>query len=153
SFILPRVDVPSHAWGEPRMPPQNRLPFEKEIAEMEDLLARLEANASGEVGASEEIRRIRRELVSLKRKKYSSLTAWETVQVARPPQRPQTLDYVELIFDEFVELHGDRAFGDDRAVRSGFARLGDFRVLLIGQQKGHTFQERTECFYGCAHPE
>ena len=63
------------------------------------------------------------------------------------------LDYVEMIFDEFVELHGDRAFGDDRALRSGFARLGDYRVMLIGHQKGHAWKEKTECLYGCAHPE
>jgi acetyl-CoA carboxylase carboxyl transferase subunit alpha len=124
------------------------LPFEKEIAEMEDLLARLEAGASGD-----EVRRIRRELLNLKRHKYSNLSAWETVLVSRHPQRPQTLDYVELIFDEFVELHGDRAVGDDRALRAGFARLADFKVLLIGHQKGHTLKERSECFYGCAHPE
>src|SRR5262249_30202998 len=86
-------------------------------------------------------------------KKYCELTPWETVQVARHPNRPQTMDYVEMIFDEFVELCGDRAIGDDRAIRTGFARLGDFRVVLIGHQKGHTFKERTECFYGCAHPE
>jgi acetyl-CoA carboxylase carboxyl transferase subunit alpha len=134
------------------MPPQ-WLPFEKEISEMEELLARLEANANGQVGSSEEIRRIRRELVNLKRKVYSSLTAWQTVLMARHFERPQTLDYIDLIFDEFVELHGDRAFGDDRAIRCGFARLGDYRVLLAGHQKGHTLKERSECFYGCAHPE
>jgi acetyl-CoA carboxylase carboxyl transferase subunit alpha len=134
------------------MPPQ-RLPFEKEIYEMEDLLARLESTANGQLSTAEEIRRIRRELINLKRKKYSNLSAWETVQVARHRDRPQTCDYLELIFDEFVELHGDRAFGDDRAIRSGFARLGDYRVLLIGHQKGHTLKENSECLYGCAHPE
>jgi acetyl-CoA carboxylase carboxyl transferase subunit alpha len=129
-----------------------RLPFEREIYEMEDLLARLEADADGQL-ASEEVRRIRRELVNLKRKKYTALSAWETVQVARHRDRPQTCDYLELIFDEFVELHGDKAVGDDRAVRTGFARLGDYRVLLVGHQKGHTLPERAECLYGCAHPE
>ncbi len=135
------------------MPPPKYLPFEKEIAEMEDLLARLEATATGPMGTSEEVRRIRRELVKLKRKIYSNLTAWQTVLVARHPDRPQTLDYVDLIFEEFVELHGDRAIGDDRAIRTGFARLGDFRVMLVGHQKGHTLKERGECLYGCAHPE
>jgi acetyl-CoA carboxylase carboxyl transferase subunit alpha len=138
------------------MPSPNYLPFEKDIQEMEELLARLESGASGQPGPSEEIqeiRRIRRELVKLKRKIYTNLTPWQTVQFARHSDRPQTLDYIELIFDEFVELHGDRAFGDDRAVRTGFARLGDFRVMLIGHQKGHTLKERGECMYGCAHPE
>jgi acetyl-CoA carboxylase carboxyl transferase subunit alpha len=135
------------------MPPRNRLPFESDIYELEDLLERLEAGANGQLGSGEEIRRIRRELVNLKRKIYSNLTPWQTVLVSRHTDRPQTMDYVDLIFEEFVELHGDRAIGDDRALRCGFARLGDFRVMLMGHQKGHTLQQRTECFYGCAHPE
>jgi len=130
-----------------------RLAFEKEIYEMEELLARLEAGAGDRLGSSDEIRRVRRELVGLKKRIYSNLTAWETVQVARHRDRPQTVDYIDLIFDEFVELHGDRAYGDDRALRTGFARLGDFRVMLIGHQKGHTLKENNECLYGCAHPE
>jgi acetyl-CoA carboxylase carboxyl transferase subunit alpha len=129
--------------------PAPRLPFEKDIAAMEDTLAALEATE----GTADEVRRIRRELANLKRKKYGSLTAWETVQVSRHSDRPQTMDYVGLIFDEFVELHGDRAIGNDRALRTGFARLGDFRLLLVGHQKGHTTKERLECFHGCAHPE
>jgi acetyl-CoA carboxylase carboxyl transferase subunit alpha len=134
------------------MPPKY-LPFEKEIADMDDILARLEAGPDGHQGTNEEIRRIRRELIRLKRKIYSNLTAWQTVQVSRHADRPQTMDYVDLIFDEFVELHGDRAIGDDRALRTGFARLVDHRILLIGHQKGHTLKERSECLYGCAHPE
>jgi acetyl-CoA carboxylase carboxyl transferase subunit alpha len=135
------------------MPPHHRLPFEKEINEMEDVLARLEAGSAGQLGTTEEVRQMRRELANLKRKVYSNLKPWHTVLVARHPERPQTLDYIDLIFDEFVELHGDRAIGDDRAIRTGFARLGDHRVLLIGHQKGHTLKERNECLYGCAHPE
>src|SRR3954451_8000779 len=115
------------------MPP-SRLPFEKDIAALEDTLAALEAAG----GAADEVRRIRRELANLKRKKYGSLAAWETVQLSRHPDRPQTMDYIGLIFDEFAELHGDRAIGNDRAMRTGFARLGDFRVMLVGHQKGHT---------------
>jgi acetyl-CoA carboxylase carboxyl transferase subunit alpha len=132
------------------MPSPNRLDFEKEIDEMEELLARLEANSAG---SADEVRRIRRELTNLKRKIYSNLTAWQTVRVARHPDRPQMMDYVDMIFDEFVELHGDRAFGDDRALRTGFARLGDYRVMLMGHQKGHSVKEKLECLYGCAHPE
>ena len=129
------------------------LPFEKEIYAMEELLAQLESKPSAAGDSSDEIRRIRRELTALIRKVYNNLSAWDTVLVSRHPNRPQTLDYIEMIFDEFVELHGDRAIGDDRAIRSGFARLGDFRVLLIGHQKGHNLKERTQCLYGCAHPE
>jgi acetyl-CoA carboxylase carboxyl transferase subunit alpha len=135
------------------MPPKYCLPFEKEIYAMEELLAQLEAGANGQLGGGEEMRRVRRELANLKRKIYSDLQPWQTVLVSRHPERPQLLDYLDLIFDEFVELHGDRAIGDDRAVRTGFARLGDFRILLVGQQKGRSLKERTECFYGCAHPE
>src|SRR5437660_6611057 len=120
---------------------------------MEDLLAKLEADADGRLRNSEEIRRMRRELVNLKRKIYGILTPWQMVQVARHVDRPMTIDYIELIFDDFMELHGDRAIGDDRSLRSGLARLGDHRVMLIGHQKGHTMKEKNECLYGCSHPE
>jgi acetyl-CoA carboxylase carboxyl transferase subunit alpha len=129
------------------------LEFEKEIHQLETSLARIEADPQGRSLHAEEIRRIRREVSSLLKTKYSSLTAWETVLVARHRERPQTCDYIDLIFSEFTELHGDRALGDDRALRTGLARLGDHRVVLIGHQKGHTFKESTECLYGCAHPE
>jgi acetyl-CoA carboxylase carboxyl transferase subunit alpha len=129
------------------------LPFEKDIVEMEALLTRLEANSDGEVSSADEVRRIRRELTGLLRKVYNNLSPWETVLVSRHANRPQTLDYIDMIFEDFVELHGDRAIGDDRAMRTGFARLGEHRILLVGHQKGHTLKERNECLYGCAHPE
>jgi len=134
------------------MPPAP-LPFETEIHDYEQSLARLEANSVGLPSSSEQIRLMRQQLNHLKREKYDHLDAWETVQVARHPQRPQLMDYVDLIFENYVEMHGDRAFGDDRAIRTGFARLGDHRIMLIGHQKGHTLPERLACFYGCAHPE
>jgi acetyl-CoA carboxylase carboxyl transferase subunit alpha len=130
-----------------------QLPFERDIYEAEASLAKLEAAASGDGGPSDEIRRIRRELAQLKRRIFSNLTPWQTVLVARHPERPQFLDYVDMIFDDFVELHGDRAFGDDRALRTGFARLDEYKVMLVGHQKGRNLAERTACFYGCAHPE
>ncbi len=129
------------------------LPFEKEIQQMEALLASLESRADEQGDTLEEIRRIRRELANLTRKVYMNLSAWETVLVSRHPNRPQTTDYIQMIFDEFVELHGDRAIGDDRAIRTGFARIGDHRVLLVGHQKGHNLKEKNECLFGCAHPE
>jgi acetyl-CoA carboxylase carboxyl transferase subunit alpha len=129
-----------------------RLPFEEEIADLEAALARLEA-ASDAAAHGEEIRRMRRELVALIRRVFSKLTPWQTVLVARHPERPQFLDYRDQIFEDFVELHGDRAFGDDRAIRAGFARLGDYKVMVIGQHKGRNIKERQECMYGCAHPE
>ncbi len=128
------------------------LPFEQDIHDLEEQLARLEATADGGV-VTDTIRRMRRELMTLKRDRYANLKAWETVLVARHPGRPQTMDYVDLMLDEFVELHGDRAFGDDRAIRTGFARLDGEKVLLVGHQKGKTLAERQQCYYGCAHPE
>ena len=135
------------------MPPQYRLPFEKEIYEMEDLLARLEAGAAGQVGSSEEVRKMRRELANLKRSIFANLDPWQTVRVSRHQNRPQTRDYLELAFDRFVELHGDRAIGDDQAIVTGFAHLGDEKVMFVGHQKGRSLAERTACNFGCAHPE
>ncbi|MCE9529992.1 MAG: acetyl-CoA carboxylase carboxyltransferase subunit alpha [Planctomycetes bacterium] len=133
--------------------PSAPLPFETEIHQMEVLLAKFEAEADGTITHADEIRRMRRDLLNLKKKKYGNLTAWETVLVSRHPERPQTMDYIDLMFEDYVELHGDRAFGDDRAIRTGFAKLGDFKIMVIGHQKGHTLSERQTCFYGCAHPE
>src|SRR6476661_9357867 len=128
------------------------LPFEQDIHELEEQLARLEA-ASDEAGAAEAIRQIRRQLSALKRERYANLKPWESVLVARHKDRPQLMDYVEMMCDEFVELHGDRAIGDDRAIRTGFARLGGEKILLLGHQKGKSLAERQQCYYGCAHPE
>lgn len=127
------------------------LPFEQDIHDLEEQLARVEA--SDAPGASDAIRKMRRELNAMKRERYANLKPWETVLVARHPGRPQTMDYVETVFEEFVELHGDRGFGDDRAIRTGFARIDGNKVLLVGHQKGKTLAERTQCYYGCAHPE
>lgn len=127
------------------------LPFERDIAELEEKLARLEQ--AGRDDGGDEVRRMRRELTALKRKLYSSLEPWQTVLFSRHAERPQFTDYVDMAFEDFAEVHGDRAFGNDRALRCGFARLGDHKVMLIGHQKGRTLKERTECFYGCAHPE
>lgn len=129
-----------------------QLPFEQEIYELEQELARLEGTPEAE-GVSEAIKELKRKLTTLKRTTYSKLGAWETVLVSRHQNRPQMLDYVEMAFDEFVELHGDGAFGDDRAIRAGLASIDGHRVMLIGHQKGKTIAERQQCYYGCAHPE
>ncbi len=129
------------------------LPFEKRIVELETQLEQLETQPSPTAATKDAVRKMRVELTTLKREVFDNLTPWETVTVARHPSRPQTADYLELLFDEFVELHGDKAFGDDRALITGFAKLEDWKVMLVGQQKGRNLQERNECFYGCAHPE
>src|SRR5579859_613933 len=113
---------------------KHRLEFEKDIYKLEDALAELEAKGISDSG--EQIRRMRREIVALKKKIFSNLTAWQTVEVARHQERPQLVDYIDLVFEDFVELHGDRAIGDDRAIRTGFARVGDHRIMLVGHMKG-----------------
>ncbi len=130
-----------------------RLAFEQPIYELEGRLAKLEALPDKSPEAHEETRRLRRELIDLKKKIYSNLEPWETVEVARHPDRPMTTDYLELVFDEFVELHGDKFFGDDRAMRAGWAKLDGRKVMVIGHQKGKTLKERNACYFGCAHPE
>ncbi len=127
------------------------LQFEADIHQLELLLEKLEG-AGGEA-AADEIRRMKKDHRTLLKKTYDNLTPWQTVEVSRHKQRPQFLDYVGLCFEEFVELHGDRAFGDDRALRTGFARLGEHKILLVGHHKGRSLKERQECFYGCTHPE
>jgi acetyl-CoA carboxylase carboxyl transferase subunit alpha len=90
------------------------------------------------VDYSKELRQLRANYAALLRKTYDNLSAWETVQVARHPQRPLFRDYVEMICREFRELHGDRCFGDDPAIVCGLARLGGHKVMLIGHHKGAT---------------
>ena len=75
------------------------------------------------------------------------------MQVARHTDRPHSSDYFGLVFDEFVELHGDRNFGDDRALLTGFAKFDLRKVMIIGHEKGRTYKERSACYFGCAHPE
>lgn len=130
-----------------------RLSFERPIYELEARIAKLDSIAQQNPEARNEIRQLRRELVDLKKKIYGNLKPWETVEVARHPDRPMTTDYLELVFDEFVELHGDKFFGDDRAIRSGWAKLDGQKVMVVGHQKGKTLKERNACYFGCAHPE
>jgi len=130
-----------------------RLPFEQPIYELESRLQKLEGKPQQTPEVRNEIRLLRRELTEQKKKIYGNLKPWETVEVARHPDRPMTADYLELVFDEFVELHGDKCFGDDRAIRTGWAKLDAYRVLVVGHQKGKTLKERMACNYGFAHPE
>lgn len=129
------------------------LAFEQPIYELEARLEKLEKLARTNPQARNELELVRRELIETTRRVYASLKPWQVVEVARHPDRPMTSDYLELAFDEFVELHGDRLFGDDRAIRTCWARLDSYKVMVVGHQKGKTLQERIACNHGCAHPE
>ena len=129
------------------------LDFEQPIEELDLKIRDLEQKNDGSLETAEELRGLQRELTETTREIYENLSPWQTVQVARHKDRPHTIDYLSLVFDEFVEMHGDKLFGDDRAIRVGFARLDDMKVLVLGHQKGRTFQDRTKNFFGCAHPE
>ena len=130
------------------------LDFEKPLAKLTGLIADLESEqVSTGRNHSREIRELRAQYLTLLKKTYSNLSAWETVQVARHPHRPLATDYIERIVKDFVELHGDRAFADDRAIRGGFGHIATERVAVIAQQKGRETREKIECNFGCAHPE
>lgn len=129
------------------------LEFESEIADLEGQIASLERRTDRTEDVEGEIRTLRRQLVTQLKDVYSSLDPWQTVQVARHKNRPYTRDYLNLAFDDFVELHGDKHFGDDRAMLSGFAKIDRFKVMVLGHQKGRTYKERAACYFGCAHPE
>lgn len=135
------------------MPPLRPLPFERKITELESRLEALEAERDPSAEVKDAIRNMRVELTRVKREIYDNLTPWEIVQVARHEARPQTLDYIELLFDEFVELHGDKAFSDDRAILTGLAKLDDIKLMVVGQQKGRNLEERKVHNFGMAHPE
>ncbi len=130
-----------------------RLAFDQPIHALEQRIAEVESNQDKTPEQHDQIRALRRELADTTRRIYSQLDPWETVQVARHPDRPMFTDYLDLVFDEFVELHGDKFYGDDRALRTGFAKLDRYKVLDAGHHKGKTLKERNECFFGCAHPE
>ena len=118
------------------------LEFENDIVELENRIAGLERRTDRTESIENEIRTLRLDLVKQLRDTYTSLDAWQTVQVARQKNRPYTQDYLNLAFDEFVELHGDKHFGDDRAIISGFAKLDRFKALVIGHQKGHKSEQK-----------
>ncbi len=130
------------------------LDFEKPIAELErqiDELKRLATQRSLDVGR--EIAPLEAKLAELRTEIYRNLTPYQRVQVARHPRRPYSLDYINALFADFVELHGDRLFRDDPAIVGGLARLGERSVVVIGQQKGRDIKENLRRNFGMAHPE
>jgi acetyl-CoA carboxylase carboxyl transferase subunit alpha len=128
--------------------------FEADIQELESQLAELqELSERTQLDLSDEIATLTARLQKAIQATYSELGAWDRVSVARHPERPVASDYVSGILDEFYELHGDKVFGDDQAMMTGLARMGDLRFMLIAHRKGRTTKERLACNFGCAHPE
>ena len=132
----------------------NYLDFEQPIAELESKIEelRLVGDDSG-LNISDEISRLQKKNLSLTESIFSSLTPWQVAQIARHPQRPYTQDYIDRIFTEFDELHGDRTYGDDKAIIGGVARLDDTPVMVIGHQKGRSVKEKVKRNFGMPNPE
>ncbi len=136
------------------MNPNNCLDFEKPIAELEAMLKELRhLSAEQDLNISDEIARLEAKSKALTESIFASLTPWQISQIARHPLRPYTLDYVERLFTEFVELHGDRAFADDHAIVGGLARLDGRPMLVIGHQKGRDTKEKIYRNFGMPRPE
>ena len=129
-----------------------RYDFERPIAELAHRLQAVRKSTTGGNDAAA-IRTLEAQLEQLKRKIYGTLTAWQRVQLARHPLRPYTLDYIRLIMTDFVELHGDRLYGDDKAMVGGLVRLNGQRLLVLGHQKGRDTKENLMRNFGSAHPE
>lgn len=130
------------------------LDFERDIAELEQQIGRLQemARARG-LDVAEELGVLERKLERLKTRRMTNLSAIERVQLARHPRRPYTLDYIERAFTDFIQLHGDRGFRDDQAIVGGWARLDGQSVMVIGQQKGRDMKENLRRNFGMPHPE
>jgi acetyl-CoA carboxylase carboxyl transferase subunit alpha len=129
------------------------LEFEKPLRDLEEKIDSLASQASNKASAQEEIRKLKAKLAETEIELYSNLTAWQRTQLARHPQRPSTLDYLSVMCRDFVELHGDRAYGDDQAIVGGFARIQNRSVMVIGHQKGKTLKERMQRNFGMPNPE
>jgi acetyl-CoA carboxylase carboxyl transferase subunit alpha len=130
------------------------LDFEKPIIDLEERIAKL--NNPGPEDAldhSGEIKALEDKLEVVKKQIYGALGTWQKVQIARHPKRPYTMDYIELVFTDFIELHGDRSFTDDKAMVCGFAALDGVPIAIIGHQKGRSLQENLDRNFAMAHPE
>lgn len=130
------------------------LDFEKPIVELEEKITEMKtlAHESG-VEVSDAVKSLEEKLVKLKKETFSNLTRWQRVQLSRHSERPYTLDYIYEITDDFIELHGDRAFGDDKAMVGGFGSVDGMSVMFVGQQKGRNTKQRQMRNFGMANPE
>jgi len=130
------------------------LDFEKPIIELEEKLADLKTHSrEHDVDFENEVRRMEVKIEETKKQIYLNLTPWERVQIARHPARPYALDYLQLSFSDFLEIHGDRLFAEDRAMPGGFATVDGRRCVVIGHQKGRELKENIKRNFGCANPE
>jgi len=130
------------------------LDFEKPIIELEQKIAELKKFSQGRnIDLSDELEKFEKKLEQVKHEIFDKLSPWQKVQIARHPKRPYTLDYIELMLSDFVELHGDRAFRDDPAIICGLAKLDGKKIMIIGHQKGRDTKENLTRSFGCAHPE
>jgi acetyl-CoA carboxylase carboxyl transferase subunit alpha len=130
----------------------DELEFEKPLLELENRIAELRT-AEDPLEARDEIAKLEERLARLQQRIYGSLTAWQRTQIARHPKRPHTLDLVNLLLEDWVELHGDRVFGDDKAIVGGLARFDGEPVVVIGHQKGRDTRENIARNFGMPHPE
>lgn len=130
------------------------LEFEKPIAELEKQLEELKKHSKLQsIDLEREVQAMEQKIEQTRRQVYETLTAWQRVQIARHSARPFALDYLKLAFSDFVELHGDRLFGDDQAMPGGFATIGDHRCVVVAHQKGRDTKENIRRNFGSAHPE
>ena len=128
--------------------------FEKPVIETEKMIEKLkEMTSDSKEDFSGKLAELQARLVEQKKDIYSKMTPWQTVKVARHPKRPVIQDYLKLVFDEFIELHGDRHYSDDPALIGGFARMGEQRVMFIGHNKGKNTHEQVERNFGMSRPE
>ncbi len=133
---------------------KNDLPFEKPIAELQEKLEELRKfSETQDIDVSGELKRMGKKINDTRKQIYKELTPWQKVQVARHPNRPYPLDHIKRITTDFIELHGDRSYSDDRAIIGGFAKLDGRKVMLIFNQKGRDTKSNLECNFGCAYPE
>ena len=134
--------------------PQEYLEFEKPIAELEKKIEELTLfTSNGGIDLEEEILKLQKKSDQLLAEIYSKLSAWQKVQISRHPNRPYTLDYIEAMLTDFVEMHGDRGYADDPAIVGGIAKLDGLPVVIIGHQKGRTLKERVFRNFGQPNPE
>ena len=133
---------------------QQHLEFERPIVELEKKISDMkDFSVSGSIEFDSEIDSLQKKLTRLRREVFSGLTRWQRVQLSRHPKRPHTLDYIKLITTDFIQLHGDRGYADDKAMVGGFARIDDHPIMVVGQQKGRDTKQKLIRNFGMAHPE